>query len=148
MKILIAEDEIVSRTILEATLADLNHRVISTENGPEAWSILEKEKIDLAILDWMMPGMTGIDLCRKIRTELLSENHYIYIILLTAKDTHEDMMEGLNAGADDYIIKPFKKNMLKCRIEVAKRMICYESLIREKNKELQELYSQAEKSAC
>lgn len=120
MKILIAEDDNISRRLLEANLIKKGHEVIVTKNGEEAWEILKSDPPPLAILDWMMPGFDGVDLSRKVRSNL---NKYVYIILLTAKGSKEDIATGFEAGADDYIIKPFNPAELHARVQVGERII-------------------------
>jgi len=140
MKILIAEDEIISRKILENTLKKHGQDVITTCNGVEAWQALQnKNAPKLAILDWMMPEMDGLELCRKIRNE--SGNQPIYIILLTAKGQQEDIVEGLRAGADDYITKPFNNNELLARTQAGIRIIELQENLATRVKELEDALS-------
>jgi two-component system, cell cycle response regulator len=122
MRILIAEDDLVSRRLLEAKLVKWGYEVVAASNGDEAWQVLEtQDSPKIAILDWMMPGIDGVELCRRVRKELLE--HYTYIILLTAQQRDEDLIVGMDAGADDYITKPFKANELKVRLRAGKRII-------------------------
>jgi two-component system cell cycle response regulator len=121
MKILIADDEAVSRRLLEAKLAKWEYEVIVTQNGNEAWQALQTEGGPrLAILDWMMPGMNGVEICRKIRER--NAEPYVYTILLTAMHREEDLVVGMEAGADDYITKPFKASELKVRLRAGMRI--------------------------
>ena len=116
MKILIAEDDAPSRILLERKLASWGYEVIATEDGNQAWDAVQKESPDIAILDWLMPELSGIDVCRRIRN---AENlPYIYIILITAQDQDEDIIAGFDAGADDYILKPFDEDILRSRVSV------------------------------
>ncbi len=122
MKILIAEDDPISRRLLEAKLVKWGYDVVVTTDGNEALEALQaKDAPELAILDWMMPGMDGVELCRKIRAE--RKEPYTYIILLTALHRDEDLIAGMEAGADDYITKPFKSNELKVRLRAGRRII-------------------------
>jgi len=124
MKVLIAEDDLVSRKLLEAVLKKWGYEVISTTDGDQAWKILQTpESPQLAILDWMMPGLDGIEICRKMRTEKISEELYHYLILLTSKTSKEDIVAGIEAGADDYIVKPFHKQELHVRMRAGQRII-------------------------
>jgi two-component system, cell cycle response regulator len=122
MRILIAEDDLVSRRLLEAKLVKWGYDVVSASDGDEAWMALKAPDAPrIAILDWMMPGADGVELCRRVRKELVEP--YTYIILLTAQQREEDLIIGMDAGADDYITKPFKANELKVRLRAGKRII-------------------------
>lgn len=136
MKILIAEDDPVSRKLLESYLTKWGYEVAATSDGNAAWDVLAgTDPPLLAILDWMMPGHDGIELCRKIR-----EDHQLdsaYIILLTAKGQKEDVITGLEAGADDYVVKPFYPEELRARIEVGVRVIQLQTSLENKVHELE-----------
>lgn len=121
-KVLIADDDAVSRKILEGTLKAWGYEVIAVKSGTEALNILEQEDHpNLAVLDWVMPGMDGIDVCRYIREQ--KKSSYIYIILLTARSSREDIVKGLESGADDYMVKPFYPEELKYRLKIGERII-------------------------
>lgn len=137
MKILIAEDDLTSRRILEAILAKWNYEVIATGDGLEAWQALQTENAPpIAIIDWMMPGMDGVDFCRKIRqTQTLTPT---YIILLTSKAQQEDVVAGLEAGANDYIRKPFEREELRARIQVGERVVELQTALADRVKMLEE----------
>src|SRR5580692_5967922 len=103
MKILIADDSIVSRHLLDATLRKWGYEVVVACDGVEAWNILQSENSPkIAILDWMMPGMTGPDVCRRVRGAEKEKELYTYIVLLTSKSMRDDLIEGMESGADDY----------------------------------------------
>jgi len=122
MNILIAEDEPVFRDILEAALKRWGYDVTVARDGIEAYRILQAENAPkLAILDWKMPGIEGVEICRKVREE--AGESYTYIILLTSQQRDEDLIIGMEAGADDYIVKPFKHNELKVRLRAGRRII-------------------------
>jgi two-component system cell cycle response regulator len=124
LKVLIAEDSLVTSLNLAKNISSWGYEVITAQNGWEAWSLIKKEAIRLAILDWMMPGIDGLHLCKKIRQELTTQkSKYIYIILLTGKDQQEDIIVGLSAGADDYMIKPANLLELKVRLLNGSRII-------------------------
>jgi sigma-B regulation protein RsbU (phosphoserine phosphatase) len=120
MKILIAEDDPILRQLLEKKFELWGHEVLVTNNGQEAWEMLQSENIRFLIADWMMPVMDGLELCQRIRSERSS---YVYIILLTGKDRKEDAVKGLDAGADDYIRKPFEWDELRARIRAGERIL-------------------------
>jgi two-component system cell cycle response regulator len=122
VKILIADDSIVSRHLLEATLRKWGYEVMVACDGAEALEILQREDAPaLIILDWMMPGMTGVEVCRRIRQR--DSEPYTYILLLTSKSQKEDLIEGMDAGADDYITKPFDQNELQVRLRAGTRLV-------------------------
>ncbi len=122
MRILIAEDDPAFRNLLEATLKRWGYDVIVARDGNEAYLILLAENAPkLALLDWKMPGIEGVEICRKIREN--SGECYTYIILLTSQQRDEDLISGMDAGSDDYIIKPFKLNELKVRLRAGRRII-------------------------
>lgn len=117
MRILMAEDERISRHLLEKTLRTWGHEVVVARDGNEAWRALqETESPPMAILDWMMPGIDGVELCRRVRQTPTVPP--VYIILLTAKGAKSDIVEGLVAGANDYITKPFDRAELQARVQV------------------------------
>jgi len=133
MKILIAEDDFTSRRILESVLDKWGFETISVDNGKSALELLTKDKTPkLAILDWVMPEMDGIDVCKHIRK--LEDRTSSYIILLTARDNKQDIINGLEAGANDYISKPFDNDELIARVNVGKRMIELQTSLQEKEK--------------
>lgn len=122
MRVLIAEDDVVFRRILEATLLKWGYEVVSTCDGDEAWHLLQSSNAPrLVILDWMMPGLDGAEICRKVRMQ--TEKPYIYILLLSAKGHRGDMIAGLDAGADDYITKPFDPLELRGRLRAGQRIV-------------------------
>ena len=125
MKILIAEDNPASRRMLQKFLEKDGHEVFSADNGLRAWEILNRENLSMVVTDWVMPEMDGLSLCRKIREVDLSR--YVYIIILTSKDEKEDSIEGLVAGADDYITKPVDPKTLKARIRAGQRIVQLEA---------------------
>lgn len=133
IKVLIAEDNAVSAKILQKNINDWGYEVVLAKNGKEAWSSLQNEGIKLAILDWMMPEINGIQLCKKIRQNdhLGKDQEYTYIILLTAKDEQKDLIKGFSAGADDYIRKPFNHLELKARLKTGKRIIDLQKQLQE-----------------
>jgi len=136
MKVLIAEDDSISRRILEATLTKWGYDVIIASDGEEAWAVMQDaEAPHLVILDWMMPGMDGVEVARNVRG--LNREGYNYIILLTSKGRKEDIVEGMDAGADDYITKPFVARELKVRLRAAKRILDLHSELLAAREELQ-----------
>ena len=124
MRILIADDSIVSRHLLDATLRKWGYDVVVACDGNEAWAMLQQEGAPkIAILDWVMPGMTGTEVCRRVRIMQQESNLYTYIVLLTSKSQREDLIEGMESGADDYLTKPFDQHELKVRLRPGTRII-------------------------
>lgn len=122
MKILIAEDDFVSRCLLEELLLGWGHEVIVAEDGGAALAIvLGRARFDVAVLDWMMPGVAGVTVCERIR-ELPVERHP-YVLMLTAKSALEDVVSGLDAGADEYLTKPYRPAELAARLRAAERFL-------------------------
>ena len=120
--VLIAEDEPVSRRLLEGTLRRWGHEVLVTVDGDEAWSVLQRpEAPSVAILDWMMPGIQGVEICRLVQAR--ESPTPPYLILLTANTQRANVVEGLEAGADDYMGKPFDHDELRARLIVATRVV-------------------------
>jgi diguanylate cyclase (GGDEF)-like protein len=121
MKILIADDSIVSRHLLEATLRKWGYEVVVACDGVEAWEELQKaDPPAIAILDWVMPGLTGPEVCLRVRQQ--NREPYTYLLLLTSKSLKEDLIEGMESGADDYITKPFDQHELKVRLRAGTRI--------------------------
>lgn len=122
MRILVAEDDLVTRRLLKVSLERWGYEVVLVSNGSDALQVLLGESAPkLAILDWVMPGADGVEICRDIRKRNLAS--YIYILLLTSKATHDDLLNGLQAGADDYLIKPFDLLELQARLWSGQRII-------------------------
>ena len=136
MKILTAEDDSTSRMLLEAMLKKWGYEVISTCDGNEAWAAMQvDDPPQLVVLDWMMPGLDGVAVCRKIREWDAASG--AYVILLTAMGDKKDVVKGLDAGANDYITKPFDKNELHARVKVGQRMVELQNALATKIDELQ-----------
>jgi len=126
MKILLAEDEPTFRALLEQLLTKWGYEAVVACNGDEAWSALQAADAPrLAILDWMMPGMDGVSLCRKIRER--GNEPYVYILLLTAQQRDKDLVTGMEAGADDFLTKPFKLHELQMRLRAGMRIIEFQN---------------------
>jgi len=122
MRILIADDDPAYRHLLEDTLSRWGYEVVVSRDGNEAWQALQADGApQLAIVDWLMPEMDGLEVCRKVRKE--ARGPYTYLILLTSQQRDEDLVLGMEAGADDYITKPLKTDELRVRLNAGKRMI-------------------------
>ena len=135
LPIIIAEDDLVSRTLISNLMAKWGFKAVVTQDGHEAKKALRAESGPaLAILDWMMPGMDGVEVCQRIR----ERNKIVYVIMLTSRGTKENIVEGLHAGADDYLIKPFDKNELLARIQVGFRILDLHGALAARVKELEQ----------
>ena len=137
MKILIAEDEPVSRRLLQSYLQKWGHEVVVTTDGLQAWQMFEQGEFPLVITDWMMPEMDGVDLIRRIRQA--ERSFHVYIILLTGRSQKEDVVEGMEAGADDFVTKPFDRDELRVRLRVGERVCELERRLAEQSRELTKL---------
>ena len=136
MRVLIAEDDPTSRTILELCLEDQGYEIESVDNGLDSWNRMKNgDHPSIAILDWMMPGLTGLEVCRRIR-ERASDNQP-YLILLTVRDERDDLLAGLDSGADDYIIKPFDSEELRARLRVGERIHGLQASLNQRVRELE-----------
>ena len=135
-RILIAEDHYVSRHLLERNLTNWGFSVVTAEDGAKAAEILERDDApSLAILDWMMPKMDGAEVCTHVRQR--TGRPYIYLVLLTAKSQKEEIAAGLEAGADDYVIKPFDPDELRARLKVGQRVVDLERALAKRVDDLQ-----------
>lgn len=144
MKVLIADDDIVTRTMLKSMLLKRGHQVVEVEDGQSAWELLcathrkaQEEPIQFVISDWMMPRLDGPSLIARIRNANLPR--YTYIVMLTARTAIEDTITGLEAGADDYLTKPFDLNEFIARVGIGERILSLETRLREANRKLKEM---------
>jgi DNA-binding response OmpR family regulator len=147
VRTLIAEDDPVTRKILESNLRKIGWDVITATDGADAWRILGnldgQKAPELVLLDWMMPGLDGIEICRKLRSTPGFE--LVYIILLTSRADKEDLAMGLTAGANDYITKPFHPIELESRVRVGQRMVKLQTSLAVRIKELEEALSEVKR---
>src|SRR5215471_2739684 len=129
MRILAAEDNPVFQSMLRNLLRKWGYEAVIAQNGTDAWQILASDRAPrMAVLDWMMPGMDGVQICRKVRSA--NREPYIYIVLLTARTDAEDLVEGMEAGADDYLTKPFNAQELRVRIRAGHRILDLQDALR------------------
>jgi len=147
VRILVAEDDTITRKILESTLGQLGLDIITAPDGTTAWRILQelkgKDAPQLALLDWMMPGIDGVEICRKLRATPGFE--LMYIILLTMRSGKEDLAAALLAGANDYITKPFHPVELEARVRVGERMVKLQTSLAERVIELEAALSHVQR---
>jgi DNA-binding response OmpR family regulator len=136
MKVLIAEDDPVSRKLLENYLKKWGHEVVATASGAEAWQYFEQQEFPLVISDWMMPELDGLELVRRIRNH--QRPGYAYIILVTEKSQKEDVVAGMEAGADDFVTKPFDRDELHARLRAGERIVTLERQLEAQNRALRD----------
>ncbi|HOY54083.1 MAG: Transcriptional regulatory protein CseB [Verrucomicrobia bacterium ADurb.Bin122] len=141
MRILIADDDLTSRTVLTSVLQKLDYDVTALPDGQSAWEALQQNDAPrLVILDWLMPGIDGVELCRRIRSRETDQPPYL--ILLTTRAEKKDISEGLNSGANDYLTKPFDLSELRARLAVGARMIALQDRLFGKILELRDALEQ------
>ena len=121
MRVLFADDDIIARTLMEAVLSDLLHDATVVDNGQAAWDAFQERPVPLVVLDINMPGMDGLEVCRRIRAHKAGRE--TFVVIVTARDGREDLVDVLEAGADDYVTKPASPENLRARLEIAERRI-------------------------
>lgn len=136
-KVLIADDSAVYRKLVEQTLSQDSCRVLIAKSGREAIEIYEREHPSLVITDWVMPDLTGLELCQQIRAG--AQSSYTYVIILTSMSEKDKVVKGLSAGADDYLTKPFHSDELLARVRVGRRLLDLHGQIEAKNRLLEQL---------
>jgi DNA-binding response OmpR family regulator len=136
MHVLIADDEAVSRKLLQRYLEKWGHEVMVAEDGQQAWALFQQGDFPIVVTDWMMPKMDGIELIRRIRAS--DHADYVYTILLTARSQKEDLVEGMEAGADDFIAKPFDRDELRVRLREGERIVSLERDLAERSRALRQ----------
>ncbi|HEY6191342.1 MAG TPA: response regulator [Bacteroidota bacterium] len=129
MRVLVAEDDEISRIVLLTKLKKLGHEAIPAEDGEDAWQAFVRERPRLVITDWMMPELDGLELCRRIRSQ--DREQYTYIIMLTARSGKKHYLEGMEAGADDFLTKPVDMDELTACLKVAGRITDLQSEVRQ-----------------
>jgi DNA-binding response OmpR family regulator len=134
MRVLFADDDVIARTLLAAVLADLDHEATSADNGDKAWEAFQLAPVPLVVLDINMPGLDGLEVCRRIRTH--EAGRKTFVLILTARDGRDDLANVLEAGADDYVAKPTSPENLRARLEIAKRRIAQDMARRTAESEL------------
>jgi DNA-binding response OmpR family regulator len=141
MRVLIAEDDPTSRAILQASLSTWGLDVVVARDGNEAWAALQAPgPPNVAILDWMMPGLDGLEVLARLRAR--PDLAATYVVLLTGKRDREDVMRGFDAGADDYLVKPFDRDALRARVRVGFRIVDLQQKLRERVAELESALAQ------
>jgi diguanylate cyclase (GGDEF)-like protein len=137
LKVLVADDSAVYRKLVEQAFSDADYSLLIARSGGEAIELLDQHAPAIVITDWVMPDLTGIELCERIRSG--TENAYTYVIILTSVSAKENVVKGLAAGADDYLTKPFHPEELLARVEVGRRLVELHRQVEAKNRLLEEL---------
>jgi DNA-binding response OmpR family regulator len=135
MKILVADDDPVSCSILSRALSSLGHQPVLARDGEEAWRTFASQPIECVVTDWLMPGLAGPDLCRRIRAS--AERPWAFVLLLTGKDRKEDLVEGILAGADEFMTKPLDLDVLRARLHTAERVLGLEHALKSRIRDLE-----------
>lgn len=137
MLILVVDDDPTSRLFLSAVLRKQGHEVLTASHGGDAYALIQERRVRLVISDWNMPGLTGPELCRRVRSGGLS--HYVYFILLTVRSDKDSLMEGMESGADDFLVKPIDPQELQARVRAGARVLTLEQELDERNEALDKL---------
>jgi DNA-binding response OmpR family regulator len=145
MKVLIADDDPVSRRLLQSYLQKWGYTVAVAVNGADAWRQFEQDEFAIVVSDWMMPEVVGTELIRRIRAG--GRPGYVYTILLTSRAQKEDLVEGMEAGADDFVGKPFLAEELQVRLRAGERIVKLERALADQNRELREARDAVQKAA-
>jgi len=140
VKILLVDDDPIARSVYSLLLGSQGHEVIEAADGELAWRLIEESTISFVVSDWMMPNLPGVDLCRRIRAAEFER--YVYVILCTAKGEKSDLVEGMDAGADDFIVKPISPEEFRVKVRAGERMLSLQQGLAEKNRQLVEINSQ------
>lgn len=144
LSVLIADDDTPTRILLRAAISQWGYEVIEAKDGEEAWDVMQQSNAPrLLIIDWLMPKLNGVELCERIKSELTQA---AYIILLTQQAGTTNIIKGLEAGADEFLSKPFNMAELRSRLSIGARIIRYQNAIAEQNRQLQKYISQIEAS--
>ena len=130
MNVLLVDDDLTTLNLLEKAMSKWGHSVARAENGIEALKYVENAQFDIVVSDWMMPGMNGLELCKKIRS--MDSKGYVYFVLISARDKGVDVVHGLQSGVDDYVTKPFKLDEMQARVSIGARIIKLERELNQK----------------
>lgn len=136
IKVLVADDNFIALRLLAQLLSSWGYDVLTATDGEQALAQIETGEINIALLDWMMPKLDGLEVAHRVRE--LQADHYVYILVLTARDGAEDIVKGLEAGADDYLTKPFNEEELHSRLRSGERILRLEQSLKKRLTELQD----------
>lgn len=139
MKILVVDDDPIGRAIPSMLLRSFGHEVVEAADGESAWRLVVENEISFVVSDWIMPNLAGVDLCRRIRASNIKR--YVYVILCTSKDAKSDLVEGMDAGADDFVVKPISADELRVKVRAGERILTLQQGLADKNDELEGINS-------
>lgn len=140
MKILLVDDDPIARSIHSSLLRGQGHEVVEATDGEVAWRLIEEAEISFVVSDWMMPNLPGVDLCRRIRAAEFER--YVYVILCTSRGAKSDLVEGMDAGADDFLVKPISPEEFRVKVRAGERVLCLEQGLADKNRQLAKINAQ------
>lgn len=141
---MLVDDDRMTRSIAARMLRTQGHEVVEAGDGELAWELIEREQINFVVSDWIMPNLDGIELCRRIRTS--QKPSYVYVILCTSKGERSDLIEGMDAGADDFLVKPISAEELRVKVRAGERILTLETGLEERNRQLEEVHSRLQKA--
>jgi sigma-B regulation protein RsbU (phosphoserine phosphatase) len=144
MRIVVADDDPTLLMVISAILTKFGYQVLKASNGAEALDILRREEVRIIVSDWAMPGMDGLELCRHIRSQ--NNDRYVYFILLTARDDKPSLVKGMEAGADDFLVKPVDTEELRVRVRAGERILDLKEKLEARNRELDQLNKDLQKA--
>ena len=147
LRVLVADDDKLTSMILRRNLETMGLEVVEADNGNEAWNRIEAENFRLVISDWMMPGVSGIELCKRIRTRRFDQP-YTYVILLTARSEQEDRDECYAAGADDFLAKPFERAELVARVSAARRILGMQAELERNSRQIEDMKEELQRQCA
>jgi DNA-binding response OmpR family regulator len=140
VRILLVDDDLLTVEILAALLRAEGHEIVVARDGEAAWARFQAEPIECVVTDWMMPGLSGVELARRIRTA--PDRSWAYVAMVSGRTESADVVEGLRAGADDFLPKPYDRDVLRARIHVAERVLALERRLRDRVHELEQALSE------
>ena len=144
MRILLVDDDRMTRSMAARMLHLQGHEVVEAGDGEQAWEAIEREQINFVVSDWIMPNLDGVELCRKIRAARIP--NYVYVILCTSKGERSDLIEGMDAGADDFLVKPISSEELRVKVRAGERILTLERGLEERNRQLEEVHARLQKA--
>jgi phosphoserine phosphatase RsbU/P len=144
VRILLVDDDRMTRSMAARMLRLQGHEVLEAGDGELAWQLIEREQINFVVSDWIMPNLDGIELCRRIRAAQTS--NYIYVILCTSKGERSDLIEGMDAGADDFLVKPISSEELRVKVRAGERILTLERGLEDRNHQLEEIHTRLQKA--